>query len=145
MSNKIIKLMQVPEPVRDISWLEQSLQAAVELELSTLPPYLCGAWSVKDTTSDVYKIVLGVALEEMGHMGLACNMLTTIGGTPQISTSVPTYPGPLPGGVSPDLTVYLAGLSIDYLQNVYMQIEYPEGGPIARAAAGETYPTIGAF
>jgi hypothetical protein len=147
MNNKIIKLMQVPEPVRDVSWLLESLQAAVELELSTLPPYLCGAWSVIDTTSDVYGIVLGVALEEMGHMGLACNMLTTIGGTPQISTSIPAYPGPLPGGVSPDLTVYLAGLSIEYIQNVYMKIEYPEGGPVALAetAEGETYPTIGAF
>ena len=40
-------------------------------------------------------------------MGLACNMLTTIGGTPQINTpaAVPKYPGHLPGGVRPHLTV----------------------------------------
>jgi hypothetical protein len=142
MNTKIIELMQVSEEARDTGWLQESLQAAVELELATLPPYLCGAWSVKNQSDPVYNLVLGVAMEEMGHMGLACNMLTTIGGTPQITA--PSYPGPLPGGVRPELTVYLAGLSIPYLQNVFMQIEYPEGGPIA-LVAGETFPTIGAF
>lgn len=144
MSKKIIQLMQVSEDARDISWLQESLQAAVELELSTLPPYLCGMWSIISQSGPVYDLVNSVAMEEMGHMGLACNMLTTIGGTPQIDTSVPAYPGPLPGGVRPELTVYLAGLSPDYLLNVYMQIEYPEAGPVA-LALGETYPTIGAF
>ena len=54
---------------------------------------------------------------------------------------VPTYPGPLPGGVRPDLTVYLAGLSQESV-GMYMQIETPED-PVAFAA--DTFPTIGAF
>jgi hypothetical protein len=41
----------------------------------------------------------------------------------------PVYPGPLPGGVRPDLTVTLQGLSVDYVSTVFMGIEYPEDGP----------------
>jgi hypothetical protein len=75
-------------------------------------------------------------------------MLTTIGGTPQVVDGFRAlvYPGPLPGGVRPQLTVYLAGLSKLYIQQVYLQIEYPEGGPVPFALAPEeTYPTIGNF
>jgi len=75
-------------------------------------------------------------------MGLACNMLTSIGGTPQIV--VPSYPGPLPGGVRPDLTVYLAGLSPELVHDVFQQIEMPEHEVHIRAA-DKAYPTIGAF
>jgi Ferritin-like len=144
MSNKIIELMQVPAEQQDLNWLRQSLQAAIELELSTIPPYLCGMWSIKDQSGPTYDLINSVVLEEMLHMGLACNMLTAIGGTPQINTRIPSYPGPLPGGVRPELTVYLAGLSKEYLLHVYMQIEYPEAGPVV-LALGRTFPTIGAF
>lgn len=136
--------MQVPEEVRGLSWLQDSLQAAIELELSTLPPYLCAMWSIKSQSGAVFDLIDGIVLEEMGHMGLACNMLTTIGGSPQINNPVPTYPGPLPGGVRPELEVYLAGLSKDYVLNICMQIEYPENGPVT-FAFGDIYPTIGAF
>lgn len=76
-------------------------------------------------------------------MGLACNMLTTIGGTPEINANIPQYPGPLPGGVRPELTVYLAGLSKPLVSDVFMEIEQPEWALTAQF--GETYPTIGAF
>jgi hypothetical protein len=144
LSKTIVELMQAPAEQRDSDWLKHSLQAAIVLELSTLPPYLCALWSIKTQSGEVYDLIDSVVLEEMLHMGLACNMLTTIGGTPQISTSLPPYPGPLPGGVRPELTVYLAGLSKDYLKDVFMEIEYPENGPVA-LALGKMYPTIGAF
>lgn len=46
---------------------------------------------------------------------LVCNMPTTVGGTPRLADSsvVPKYPGPLPGGVRPGLTVEFRGLSKD--------------------------------
>jgi Ferritin-like len=49
----------------------------------------------------------------MFHMGLACNMLTTVNGTPEINTQavIPKYPGALPGGVRPWLRVALTGLT----------------------------------
>jgi hypothetical protein len=85
-------------------------------------------------------------IDEMFHMGLACNMLTTIRGTPEVNTQdvIPKYPGPLPGGVRPWLSVALTGLTKQMVERMYMEIEYPEGGPIAMFR-GEAYPTIGQF
>jgi hypothetical protein len=145
MSGKIVALLQVPSNQHDLDWLKQGLQAAIELELATLPPYLCGLWSIKSQDGPVFDLIESIALEEMLHMGLVCNMLTAIGGTPGIASGYQNlkYPGPLPGGVRPNLTVYLRGLTTEYVQSVYMGIEYPQGGPVA--AVEETYPTIGAF
>jgi Ferritin-like len=129
----------VEEELRDVGWLQDSLQSAIDLEFATIPVYLSGLWSIEQQSGEVYSLVDSVVLEEMLHMGLACNMLTAIGGSPAIN--VPSYPGSLPNGVRPDLCVYLAGLSPTTVQ-MYMQIELPEH-PVALAA--ETYPTIGAF
>jgi hypothetical protein len=145
-SMNIVQLLGVPEGLRDLAWLKRSLQNAIELELSTIPPYLCGLWSLVTQSGPVYDLIYSIVKEEMLHMGLACNMLTTIGGTPQINTkaAVPQYPGNLPGGVRPQLTVALSGLTKDVILNTFMEIEYPEGGPVT-FALGRTYPTIGAF
>lgn len=139
---RIVDLLAVPAEQYDLTWLQDSLQVAVELELSTLPPYLCGYWSCQDPNAPAAQLILSVIYQEMLHMGLVANMLTTIGGTPTINTKVPTYPGPLPGGVAPDLTVYLSGLTKDYIADVYMPIEYPEAGPITPPPTEET---IGQF
>jgi hypothetical protein len=136
-------LMNIPPDKHDAAWLRSSLQAAIELEFATIPPYLCALWSIVDASGPVYRRIRSIVLQEMLHMGLACNMLTTIGGTPNINGAsvVPRYPGPLPGNVRPQLTVTLQGLSKDAVYNGFMQIEYPED-PLALAA---TYPTIGDF
>jgi Ferritin-like len=141
---KIFELIQVPNHKRNLDWLKNSLNAAVELELATIPIYLCAWWSIKDPKSTAATVIRTILIEEMLHMGLVCNMLTTIGGTPEINTVLPTYPGHLPGGVRPQLKVYLAGLSKDYLSKVCMEIEAPE----LRSTGlflGKTYPSIGAF
>src|SRR6266849_2915170 len=121
-NNKIVELMQVPVEQRGLAWLREGLQAAVEIEVSTLPPYLCGMWSIVSQRGPAYDLIRSVAIEEMLHLGLGCNMLTAIGAAPQIVQGYQqriAYPGPLPGGVRPELTVYLAGLSLNYLKNVY--------------------------
>lgn len=138
-NTKIVELMAVPVDSRDLSWLQESLQAAVELEFATLPVYLSGMWSIKDQNSEAYKLINSVVLEEMLHMGFACNMLTAVGGTPKIVA--PTYPGHLPGGVLPGLDVYLGGLSTKAL-DMYQAIEEPEH-PLALVATD--HPTIGMF
>jgi ferritin-like protein len=152
MSNTIAELMRVPPDQHDVTWLQESLQVALELELSTLPPYLCAALSINRSgggdPSGVYGTIMSVVYEEMLHFGLACNMLAAVGGTPKVLSGYQSdivYPGSLPGGVLPGLNVYLAGLSKTYLNDVCMAIEYPEGGPIATLALGETYTSIGAF
>lgn len=138
-NTKIVELMAAPADSRDLSWLQESLQAALELEFATLPIYLSGMWSIKNQSGEVYDLINSVVLEEMLHMGFACNMLKAIGGTPKIVA--PTYPGHLPGGVLPDLEVYLGGLNPKTL-DMYMAIEEPEH-PLALAEA--EYPTIGMF
>jgi Ferritin-like len=144
--HKIIDLMRVSSQDQDVDWLTASLQAAVELELSTIPPYLCALWSIKDGTAPVAAMIREIVLEEMSHLGTACNMLTAIGGTPALNThdAVPIYPGPLPGGVHPGLVVSLSGLTKDVVKSVFMEIELPESGPLA-FAEGMAFPTIGAF
>ena len=149
MSQSIPELLQVPGQHRDIDWLRAMLRHAVKLEFATIPPYLCGLWSIKSPSapgsSVVYGLIRGIVLQEMVHMGLACNMLTTIGGTPEINANLPTYPGTLPGGVQPDLRVYLAGLSRELVANVYMKIEQPAWTPLDAGLAATTYKSIGEF
>ncbi len=140
-------LMEIPPNQRDPEWLQQSLQFATELELATIPPYLCALWSIKtDEENYVTSSIKEIVIEEMRHMGLACNMLTTLGGTPQINnpTKVPKYPGPLPGGVRPGLSVALKKFSIPQIET-FMAIELPENEPIGLAVEAETFDTIGEF
>ena len=80
----IIDLMQVPREGHDLHWLKKMLQFAVELEVSTLPPYLSGLWTINEAKSPVSALIQGITEEEMVHLGLACNMLTAIGGAPSI-------------------------------------------------------------
>lgn len=126
MKQTIQELLQVQD--KDIGWLNTALQSAVELEFSTIPPYLTAMWSIKDRKNDSYKIINSIVIQEMLHMGLACNMLATIGSTPQIDNPdfIPTYPGHLPGNVMPKLTVSLQGFSADAVKNTFMAIETPE-------------------
>jgi hypothetical protein len=142
----IARLMAVEPNARKSAWLFEALQWAIELEFATIPVYLCGMWSILDTNHPVRGYLQSIVLQEMAHLGLACNILTTLGGTPNISGRTPQYPGPLPGGVRPEMVVWLAGFSRAMVRGVYMEIEFPEAGPIAHVAARiarHAYPTIG--
>ncbi len=146
---RISRLMRVAPHNHDLAWLKESLSAAVALEFSTLPPYLTALWSIKNPAEPAAQSIREICREEMLHMGLMCNLLVAIGGAPQINDkeTFPRYPGPLPGGVHPGLNVALAGLTRGSAK-VFMEIEWPEHGPIAAAKARATvqsYPTIGAF
>lgn len=154
----IQELMLVDHADRDYDWLVTALGDAVELELATLPLYLTALWSIDDGHGPATKAITTVVKEEMLHMVLAGNMLSAIGGSVRLKP--PSYPGHLPGNVMPDLDVPLTALSPQTLKNVFMAIEYPEGGPVteapdpqdyarieamyARIESGE-YPSIGAF
>ncbi|MFJ9441220.1 ferritin-like protein [Kitasatospora sp. NPDC101235] len=141
-SDAIVRLMHVPPEECDEQWLRDALQRAIVLELSTIPPYAAALWSVKDDQDEVAKSIREIVFDEMSHFGLMCNMLTSIGGTPHVTGGavVPQYPGALPGGVRPELEVYLSGLSRDSAF-LFSEIEKPDN-PIALA---ETYTSIGAF
>lgn len=143
---QIQDLLRIPSARRDRAWLEESLQWAIRLELATIPVYLTGMWSIQDPHHVVRRNIKAIVVEEMLHMGWACNMLTTIGGTPVFNTpgTAPQYPGILPGGVRPRLRLWLAGLSRAMVRSVYMEIETPDHDPV-QTFLGRSYPTIGAF
>jgi photosystem II stability/assembly factor-like uncharacterized protein/uncharacterized membrane protein len=136
----------VRAPVHDMAWLHDALQTAIQLELATLPPYLTARWTIAQSTDPSARSIRVIRGEEMLHMGLACNMLVAIGGTPLLAHPdvAPKYPGELPWGIRPGLRVTLRKL--DRAQaKVFMDIEYPQGGPISMAAARGTFVTIGEF
>ena len=143
---QIVELMRVPAANHDLGWLRQSLQAAIALEFATIPPYLTAYWSIKNPLDPSAASIREICIEEMLHLGVCCNLLTAVGGAPVLNTPdvVPRYPGPLPGGVHPGLEVWLEGLSAD-VAKLFMDIEYPEGGPVARQREREEFATIGAF
>lgn len=143
---RIVELMRKPSSEHDECWLKKALHAAAKLEFATIPPYLAAYWSVKKRTDPVAKSIRTIVVdEEMLHLALLCNMLVAVGETPQLNTAdgVPTYPGPMPGGVHPGLEVPLQGLSIEAAK-LFMEIEYPENGPV-KLIEDETFPTIGTF
>lgn len=133
--------VEVPAAKRDMDWLEDSLQSAIALEHATLPLYLSAMFSLQVQGYTVYNLVRSVAMEEMVHMAIACNILAALGGTPQIKNLSPKFPSMgLPGGAEPDLAVALAKLSKKQLQN-FMRLESP-AFLLDEKYKAETYPTI---
>lgn len=134
--------------------LYEHLQAAIELEHATIPPYLTAMYSIKpDRNQEAEKIIRSVVVEEMLHMVIAANVLNAIGGHPEVNKPdfIPTYPGTLPMNVGDGLVVGMAPVSKEVVKNVFMKIEEPEE-PIdfpsevaALAAIEEEYGTIGQF
>ncbi|KIE24862.1 membrane protein [Streptomyces sp. MUSC 125] len=138
----VARLLGVPEAGRGVGWLREALQIAVQLELATIPPYLCGWWSVKDRRGDAAQLIRRVIDDEMYHLGVVCNLLVAVGGRPRFKDLAPRYPGPLPGGVRAGVTVYLSGLTRPFVRDVMMAIEAPDE-PLARRA--NLSPSIGDF
>jgi hypothetical protein len=112
------------------------LQSAIELEHSTIPPYLTAMFSLKPGKNrEIWGIIHSVVLEEMLHMTIASNILIALDGNPDFihKKFVPDYPGPLPMNVACEdpndehcLKVGLEGFSKHQLQKVFMAIEMPE-------------------
>ena len=85
--------------ITTVESLRKHLQWAIELEHSTLPPYLCALYSIEEGhNEEAAEVVHSVFMEEMLHLTLAANILNAIGGSPQIDTPsiLPTFPTYLP-------------------------------------------------
>lgn len=134
----------VSDRITSLPDLKDALQTAMQLEFSTIPPYLCAQWSISSDPSGVADMIENIVVQEMYHFALTGNMLTAIGGVPSIANAafIPHYPtNVLPGGIPQKLAVDLKPLTPEQAQ-VFMQIEYPEFPPVALATAPAT---IGAF
>ncbi len=142
---------ELAQGLDDPAALRDALQTAIRLEHATIPTYLYALYSLAPGTNrEIAALLRSVVIEEMTHMGLACNMLNAIGGAPAIDEPgfLPVYPGPLPGSVESGLVVPLAPFSSDLVHDVFMTIEEPEDPlefPVAELAAALQPLTIGQF
>ncbi|HEX9982669.1 MAG TPA: ferritin-like protein [Thermoanaerobaculia bacterium] len=135
--------------------LKEALKNAIQLEFSTIPPYLTALYSIVPGKNDAIAAILrSIVFQEMLHFGLVCNILNGVGGCPDIPAVVPVYPGPLPMGIGDapgkQFIVPLKKLSVDTVRDVFMVIEEPESPihfPVDKVVleAVPEYHTIGEF
>ena len=75
---KFIEGVREPTCAADLHYY---LQKAVELEHSTIPPYLTAMFSVKPGANRrIGELIRSIVIEEMLHMTISANILIAIGG-----------------------------------------------------------------
>lgn len=111
---------QAPGSITDVQRL---VQQAVDIEFSTLPPYLYAKMTIlPGSNAPAMARMNGIVQQEMIHMCLASNILNAIGGT--VAINPPHYPGPLPASVGGSLIVHLLPFSVPAMAQG-MAIEEP--------------------
>ena len=137
------KIQQLGNGIKTIDDLRAHLQLAIEIEHSTIPPYLCALYSLRTVNSIATYIVRSVVIEEMLHMTLAANVLNAIGGTPVIDKPdfCPTYPAALPDSAS-TIILNLQRFSRDAIET-FKEIEKPQAQDAPPEA--DHYETLGQF
>lgn len=105
--------------------LKDLLQTAILIEHSTIPPYLTALYSIKDGTNVLAsQIIRSVAVEEMLHMIMVCNVMNAVNIQPSVNQpqNYPTYPMKLPMNV--DFYVGLETFSPNSI-STFIAIESP--------------------
>jgi hypothetical protein len=128
--------------ITNLDELRATAQLAIEVEFTTIPPYLTALYSLTDTSSDAYQALRSVVVEEMFHINQAANLLIGIGGAPRFTGSaLPTYPTFLPSArksTIPYIGLFRASPAV--FEDVFMAIEAP--APYSAPAQGRNYQTI---
>lgn len=136
-------------PIKCIDSLRKALQTAIELEHSTIPPYLTANFTLYgDKNAYISNLIGSIVGEEMLHLSIACNLLNAIDGHPVINKPdfVPNYPGHLPGTVESSLIVGLKPFSMEVVKDTFMVIEQPENPTVYLSNTAEaSQVTIGQF
>ena len=124
--------------------LRQHLQWAIELEHTTVPPYLCALYSLdRKRNADACAVLGGVFVEEMLHLALAANLLNAVGGRPQLDSPalLRPYPRALPHG-DKSLQLSLGPFDAQTLESL-LRLERPAA--LGAPAEPDRYETIGQF
>ena len=141
----MLKRMSRPKDgIDSLNSLRAHLQIAIELEHSTIPPYLSALYSIKEGQNcEAARVIRSVVMEEMLHMSLAANVLNALGGEPSIDHKkfIPKYPTTLPHSDG-SFKVNLEKFSPQAVET-FLKIERP-AQPDSPAMA-EHYRTIGQF
>ena len=132
-----------------------NLQLALGVELAVLPPYLYALWSIRpaaegasvaavEATASLRNVIYG----EMLHIAAVCNVLNSLGTTPDFARYPMRYPSPLPGHVTRGryaFRVGLASLSARSL-DTFLKIERPQfDAPDLPGPHDQPWITLGAF
>jgi hypothetical protein len=131
-------------PITNRASLIHHLQWALEVEHSTIPPYLCALYSLKPGTNEIAaSIIRSVVMEEMLHMTLVANLMNAVGGRPNVDHPrfVPQYPAYLPHSRK-TFRVQLRPFSKPAI-DTFLKIERP--APPNAKPQGNHYSTIGQF
>src|SRR5450631_100969 len=115
--------------------LVHALYEAAELEHNLMCTYLYAAFSLRCGESEVLsaaeaeaverwrRAIVGVAIEEMGHLAAVCNITIALGAAPRVGRmNFPLDPGYLPAGI----VVKLAPFNAHTLQH-FIHLERPHG------------------
>jgi hypothetical protein len=137
--------------IENRSQLTYLLTEAAELEHGILCCYLFAMFSMKNDTSEGITqeqldairrwraSIREVALQEMVHLGSACNLLTAVGGAPQLRRlNLPTPPK----AYGFNLRLQLAPFGVESLEQ-FIEIEKPEALREVEESAGSVPPAIG--
>jgi len=124
-----------PSPFLQREILLSALYEAAELEHNLMCTYLYAAASLRDGTGEGLssteaaavtrwrQVLLGVAVEEMGHLTAVWNITAALGGSPRIGrANFPLDPGYLPASI----VVKLAPFNADTVQH-FVFLERPHG------------------
>lgn len=141
----------------DQETLHKHLQAAVDLELWTIPFYMASMYSLEDPSGMPYRLIQSIVYQEMLHVQLAANIANAFGLSPTFKE--PVYKGrhiphlnfdldtPNPTTLFAPYSAEIGPLDIERL-NAFCLIEYPEwdteGEPSPKANI-EEYGSIGEF
>src|ERR1700674_1127981 len=126
--------VSLPAALTQREVLIHALYEAAELEHNLMCTYLYAAASLKDGEREGLgaeeaaavgrwrQVLLGVAIEEMGHLAAVWNITAGLGGSPRFGrTNFPLDPGYLPASV----VVKLAPFNADTLQH-FVFLERPQ-------------------
>jgi len=116
--------------INNIEELYQMLDAAIQLEHATIPPYLTALYSIHpETNIEATQTIRAVLVEEMLHMTLSANVLNALGKHPDLVAKdfVPDFPTYLPDGET-DFKVSIEKFSPTTL-TTFLKIERPSKTP----------------
>ncbi|HEX9991128.1 MAG TPA: ferritin-like protein [Chloroflexia bacterium] len=139
------------------NWTPEALQAhiqdAIDLELWTIPLYLCAMCSIKDQNSEPAQLIMSVAVQEMLHLELACNLANAFGWTPQFNQPVYTPQTGIPfhtpeAPINGPYEVKLGPLDENAI-NLFLEVELPKDLSADKGQGtldpAPTYDSIGEF
>ena len=161
-----------PPRLADREAVLHALYEAAELEHNLMCTYLYAAFSLKDGEADGLtgeeseavsrwrQSLMGVAIEEMGHLAAVWNITSALGGTPRIGrTNFPIDPGLLPASVVVKLAPFDAATVQHFVylerptdstesdgEGFTIERSYVRGNDLARLVPmGINYATVGEF